>query len=195
MAVHSLFPTAVRINYRTPNAPHVQTVPLQVWSPVSGGHIAGTVTAWDDSQKDVDDMINDLVDAELPFWGSGTHFTSYEIDTYADKDAPARPQVAIALTGKTGTGTDGIPAAQATFNFKSTAFGPFKLVMLDGKVSSTFQPLEALVSPANDDEIALVAVLVDDTNGFAARDNAQIQTLKRITYTLNEKLRASYRLN
>jgi hypothetical protein len=195
MAPNSLFPTALRIFYRTPNAPHVMTIPLTVWSPISGGHVAGTCLAWDGSQADVDTMVLGLKDLLKPFWGSTTTFTSYEIDTFATPTSPARPQVALGMTSGAGTGSGGIPAAQATFNFKTTAFGTFKLVMLDAKVSATFQPLDDLVSPADDDEIALRDYLRLDANAFAGRDGNQLAILKRITYTLNEKLRAEYRLN
>jgi carbohydrate-binding DOMON domain-containing protein len=171
------------------------TIPLNEWSPISGGHIAGTNLAWDASQADTDDMIQGLIALLKPFWGADTSFSSYVINTYADELSPARPQVAVGLTGFVGTGDAGIPAAQSTFNFKTDIFGTFKLVMLDGKVSSTFQPLDALTSPADDDELALVAYLVNDAWAFAGRDNHQPVLLKRITYTLNEKLRKSYRLD
>ncbi len=195
MTEFSLFPCSVQIDYRTENAPHIMTIPLRTWSPISGGHPAGTNLNWNDLQTDTDDMIVDLVALFLPFFPATTSFNRYTINTYADELAPARPQFSQALTGAAGTGGATIPAAQATFNFKTTAFGAFKIVLLDALVSSTFQPLETLVSPANDDEIALRDYILDSANAFVGRDNTQPSILERITYTLNVKLRKEYRLN
>jgi hypothetical protein len=185
----------VQIFYRTANAPHLMTIPLREWSPVSGGHTAGTNLNWNGTQTDTKDMIDGLVDLFKPFFHTSTTFNSYVINTYTDQTAPARPQVTIPLVAAAGTGGATIPAAQATFNFKTTQFNAFKIVMLDAQVSSTFQPLESLVSPANDDEIALRDYIVDDGNSFAGRDNYQPTLLQRVTYTLNEKLRKSYHLD
>jgi hypothetical protein len=140
-------------------------------------------------------MLVDFIALLLPFYHTSTNFTSYVINTYASSTAPARPQISVPLTTAAGTGGATIPAAQATFNFKTTNFGAFKLVMLDAQVSSTFQPLEALVSPADDDEIALRDYVVDPAWAFSGRDGFRPQLLKRVTYTLNEKLRKSYHLD
>jgi hypothetical protein len=192
---NSLFPCSVQIFYRTINAPHMMVVPLREWSPISGGHPAGTNLNWLDVQVDTDDMIVDFIALLLPFFATTCSFSSYVINTYASETAPARPQFSQALTGAVGTGGADIPAAQATYNFKTTNFGAFKLVLLDTQVSSTFQPLEALVSPANDNEIALRDYVIDTGFAFSGRDNFRPQLLKRITYTLNEKLRKSYHLD
>lgn len=195
MAPNSLFPCSAQIFYRTINAPHMMVVPLREWSPISGGHPAGTNLNWNDVQVDTDDMIVDFIALLLPFYHTTTSFSSYVINTYANATAPARPQISVPLTTAAGTGGATIPAAQATFNFKTTGFGAFKIVMLDAQVSSTFQPLEALVSPANDDEIALRDYVCDPDWAFSGRDNLRPALLKRVTYTLNEKLRKSYHLD
>lgn len=195
MTPHTLWPCSVTFNLTTGFSRHKMTLPLTAWSPVSTGHPAGTNLAWDDSQADTDDMVVGLVDLLRPFWPSTATFTNYTIYTYDSVNAPARPRISIPIVSGAGTGGATIPAAQATFNFKSAGFFPFKLVMLDARVSSTFAPLETLVSPANDDEIAIVNWLTADTNAFSARDNTQITTFERVTYTLNEKLRKSYRLD
>lgn len=185
----------MNIRYRTAQAPHLMTIPLREWSPISGGHVAGTNLAWDTTQADTDDMIQGLVDLFLPFWPNTTTFNSYTINTYLSQTSPARPQITKTMTGKVGTGGATIPAAQATFNFKTSNFFPFKIVMLDARVSSTFQPLETLATPADDDEIALRNYVLDDQWSFSGRDNYQPTSLERITYTLNEKLRHSYHLD
>src|SRR4029453_11902389 len=195
MTVHSLFPCSVNIFYRTVNAPHMMTIPLTEWSPISVGHSAGTNLDWTAAQVDTDDTIQDFIDLIKAFFDTTTTFNHYTINTYEDADAPARPQVTKAITTGAGTGTDTIPAAQATFNYKTTAFGTFKIVLLDARVSATFNPLDTLVSPANDDEIAVNAFVMDNTTPFGGRDGFQVSVWKRNTYTLNEKLRASYHLD
>jgi len=195
MAENSLFPCSCEILYRTINAPHRMILPLTEWSPISTGHPSGTNLAWDTTQVDTDDMISGLKDLLLPFWPPSTTFSSYTISTYANKDAPARPQASFGFVVGAGTGAATIPAAQATFNFKTTNFGAFKLVMLDAKVSAAFGPLDSLVVGVNDDEIALRDWLRLEANAFSGRDGFRPSVLPRITYTLNEKLRASYHLD
>ena len=195
MAPNSLFPCAVVIDYVNSFARHKMTIPLKEHSPVSGGHIAGTNLAWDASQVDTDDMMQGLADLLKPFFFTDTTFTNYTIMEYADAESPGVPVVSQPFVTAVGTGGATIPASQATFNFKTTGFHAFKIVMLDARVSATFAPLTALVSPANDDEIALRDYLTDDVNAFSGRDNERPQSLVRVTYTLNEKLRKSYRLD
>lgn len=195
MTPHTLWPCSVNIDYATGYSLHKMTIPLAEWSPVSSGHPAGTNLAWNGSQVDTDDMVVGFIDLLRPLFPTTTLFRNYTINTYASVNAPARPRISFPIGVPAGTGSSIIPASQATFNFKSEGFFPFKLVLLDTKVSSTFQPLQVLVSPANDVEIAIVNWLMDDVNAFSARDNTKPTTFERITYTLNEKLRKSYRLD
>lgn len=195
MTPGSLAPCSLVLKYRTAQAPHDMTIPLNAWQFPSSGHVAGTNLAWDDTQRDTDDLVTDLVVLLKPFWPTTTAFTNYIINTYETPTSPARPQVALSLTGGAGTGGATIPAAQATFNFKTTDFNAFKLVMLDARVSATFQPLENFVVGTNDDEIALRDYIVADTNAFRGRKETQPVQLIRVTYTLNEKLRKSYHLD
>jgi hypothetical protein len=194
MAPHSLFPCSVAIHYHNNFAPHVMTIPLNEWNPVSSGHPAGTNTAWDSTQRDTADMISDLIDILLPFFYSDTHFDNYVIDTYADKDAPGRPQIEVGLTGRTGTGGTYIPATQANFMFRTGGFGYLKLIMLDVVASAQFLPVSTFPSPAYDTTIALYEYICSDVQAFRGRDQTQPAFLKKITYTLNEQLRKAYRL-
>jgi len=195
MAPGSLFPCSVAINYSNSYGRHKMTIPLNEWSPVSGGHIAGTNLAWDETQVDTDTMINGLVDLLKVFQPTDCTFTDYTISTYASFTDPGVPKVSKPIVTGVGTGGAVIPATQATYNFKTTGFKPFKIVLLDTRVSSDFGPLKSLVSPANDDEIALRDFIIDDANAFMGRQNEQPAVLTQVTYTLNEKLRKSYRLD
>lgn len=195
MTPGSLFPCSVTINYTNAYARHKMTIPLTEWSPVSGGHVAGTNLAWDETQVDTDTMIQGLVDLLKVFQPTDCTFTDYTISTYASFTDTGVPRVSKTLTTAVGTGGAVIPASQATYNFKTTGYKPFKIVLLDTRVSSDFGPLSALASPANDDEIALRDFIIDDSNAFMGRQNEQPTILTRVTYTLNEKLRKSYRLD
>jgi hypothetical protein len=195
MTEYSLYPCAIQYNYRSQYAPHKMTIPLNAWSPASSGHLAGTNLAWDGTQKDTADLVGEFVTLMKPFFHSSTTFTDYVVYTYADEDAPARPVVSDAITGGAGTGAATIPATQASMMFKTTVYGTFKLVLLDTKVSAAFGPLSPLVSPANDIEIAVVDHLKSTGNPYRGRDNHQIANFVKVTYTLNEKLRKSYRLD
>lgn len=194
MTEHSLFPCSAQIFYRTVNAPHMMNVPLREWSPISGGHPAGTNLDWTSTQVDTDTFMQAFADLLKPFYDTTTTFSHYIINTYDDEFSPARPQIQKSFVTAAGTGGDTIPAAQATFNYKTSNFGAFKLVMLDARVSSTFGKLTSLSSPANDDEIALNAFVLDPTSPFQGRDQFQVTAWHSITYTLNEKLRKSYHL-
>ena len=192
---HTLFPCSVTINYKSENAPHKMTLPLTPWSPVSGGHISGTNTDYTDTQVDTDDWIQAFILLIAPFFAATTTFVNYTLYTYADVNAPARPQVSQSI-GVVGTnGGAIIPATQATFNFKTAGFFPFKLVFLDTQVSAVFLPKVALVSPADDDEIAIRDYILDDNAIVGGRDNTRVANLVKITYTLNERLRASYNID
>lgn len=195
MTPSTLWPCAVVLDYRSNFGPHKMTIPLTEWSPVSGGHISGTNLAWDSSQVDTDDMITGLVTLLKPFFYTDTVFSQYTIYTFASVNAPARPKVAQGITGGTGTGGSYNPATQATFNFKTAGFHAFKLVMLDVAAGAQYLPVTAFPSPAYDTTIALRDYIISDANAFSGRDNTQPVTLAKLTYTINEKLRQSYKLD
>lgn len=195
MTEYSLFPCSITFNYRSTYAPHKMTIPLNAWSPASSGHLAGTNLAWDGTQKDTADLVGEFVTLLKPFFHTSTIFSDYVVYTYADEDAPARPVISDAITGGAGTGAATIPATQASYMMKTTAYGTFKIVMLDTKVSAAFGPLNSLVVGVNDAEIALVDYIKAVANPFRGRDNAEVHNFVKVTYTLNEKLRKSYRLD
>lgn len=195
MAENLLFPTAGLIEYTGIVGTHFMTVPLTEWSPVSSGHPMGTCTAWDSTQKDVSDFFDEYTDLIKVFLDNTASILNATIYTYASPGAPGRPRETVTYTGKVGTGGTVIPAAQQTISFKTSDFGTFRVVILDSVVTSAFQPKKALVSPADDKEIALVNYIKDDANCIQGRDGFQVQTYRGITYTLNEKLRRSYRLD
>jgi len=170
-------------------------LPLNTWSPVSGGHPAGTNLAWDASQKDTADLIGDFVNLLLPFFDADYTFDGYTIYTYATVNGPAQPQVENSFTGIIGTGAATIPAAMATYVFRTAAFGQSKIILLDTAVSAAFGPKTALVSPADDDEIALVNYWTADSNAFTGRDGTQPSFWRKITYKLNDELRKEYRFD
>lgn len=195
MAVHTLYPCSCALRYHSAYAPHVMTIPLTAWSPVSSGHDSGTNLAWDSSQVDTKDMITGLVDLLIPFFDTNTHFDGYTIFTYATITGPALPQSEATFMGKVGTSSATIPASMASYIFRTAGFGSARIILLDTVVTSTFQPKTVLLSPADDDEIALINYWMDDGNAFAGRDGTQVTFWRKITYKLNDALRKEYRLS
>jgi hypothetical protein len=194
MTEYSLYPCSIALRYHNNFAPHVMTIPLNAWSPISSGHDAGTNLAWDGSQVDTLTMVDGLLTKLLPFFYTDTHFDNFTIYTYADPDAPARPVVDIGLTDEVGSGATYIPATQANYMFRTGGFSYLRLTMLDVAASSQFLPVSSFPLPGYATTVALANYIIDDANAFRGRDNTQPQFLKKITYTLNEKLRRSYRL-
>lgn len=195
MAENLLYPTSGQIEYTGIQGTHVMTVPMTTWSPVSSGHPMGTCTAWDGSEKDVADFFDEYTDLWKVFLDNTASILSATVFTYASPGAPARPRETVTYTGKVGTGGTVIPAAQQTISFKTSEYGAFRVVLLDSVVTSSFQPKKALISPADDKEIALVNYIKADANCIQGRDGHQVTVYRGITYTLNEKLRKEYRLD
>jgi hypothetical protein len=171
------------------------TIPLRAWSPISGGHPQGTNLDWTDAQSDTDVFMQEFADLLQPFFDDDCVFSDYTIYTYSDVNAPARPVASASLAGFVGTADATIPATQANWMFKTSEFGTFKLSLLDTKVSAAFGPLLTMTSPTYDDEIALRDFILDDTSIFQGRDNKQVVSWKKISYSLNDKLRQEYKLD
>lgn len=195
MAENSLFPCSAVIQYTGVQGTHKMTLPLNEWSPISGGHPLGTTLAWDTSQKDTEDMIDGFITLLLPFLDNTAEVQAVTIYTYDEPEAPARPRAAKTYAGQTGSGGTVIPAAQQSINLRTEDFGQSRIVILDSVVSANFAPKRTITLLGDPDEWALTTYFGDVTNGFAGRDGARPGIFGSITYTLNEKLRREYRLD
>jgi hypothetical protein len=186
-----LGPWFVQIASHSAFAPHIQTIPTLPWTPGVG---YGEFDTWAAGTKAADDMIEEFVDLQAPFFPTSyawDYFTIYSQPTIAD---PAIPVIGKVLTqvGTAGAGGE-IKATQATWSFKTTTGGLFKLVQLDLKAAAGFTkttPTTLTVDAQN-----LVDAVQDQANGWSGRDGARPSFFLQIAYTLNEKLRRQYHMN
>lgn len=193
---NSLAPSFVRIVYHSSFGSHLMTIPTTQWSPGTG---QGTFVAWDASDRDADTMINELVDAlaeNAPDDMTFDYYTIFNIAAPTEEEPNPLPvPVAEALIGTVGGSvTPGwFKAAELTFSFHTTAFGIFKLVLLDGATADNWDKITSTGTlTAIQDIIDAVTAI---TNGWSGRDNAQPLSFTQLAKTLNEKLRRNYNMN
>ena len=194
MTQNSQYPGFVEIFYHTLWGQHSMEVCHHGWNYAGGSPESGEFNTWDDGVVEADVMINDFVDTLLPFFLPTTTFDTYTIYTMADEDADPTPVYAAALDlDGTSIETEWAKAVQTTFTFRTESFNIAKLVLLDTPSAAGFDKI--LSFGASVEALAILAELSDETNGWSARANSRINTLVQISYTLNETLRRSYRMN
>lgn len=188
----SLYPAFAVISYTTLNATHKMTIPTREWDAGIGTNGKGGYIGWDSGAVDADDMMNALAAVIAPVIPNTAVIDGYVIYTLeAANGAPARPRAANSLTVP-GTGTlEAIPATQATYNFRTSGFGHFKLVLLDVHSNSDFD--KQRIADLSTDQANLIAELQNSEKAWQGRDGTQIGELISVTWTLNEKLRKSYK--
>lgn len=190
---NSIAPSAVRINYHSEFGVHSATIPALDWTPPSGGFDFGSFLSWTAVARDADDMIKDLCLTLAAIVPATVNFDNYTIFTYADETADPVP-VASNLIAQAGLeATPGwYKAVQTTISIRTTAFGLFKLVVLDSASNDDFDPIFGLApSPALS---AIVDQVRDQGNAWSGRDNGRPDVLISQTKTLNEALRRAYRM-
>jgi hypothetical protein len=193
MPVFSLSPAFVVVSYHSVEAPHKMTLPTLAWDQLGGTSGNGGYVAWDNSNRDADDMIKDFVTLLAEITPSTTTYDSYQIYTKASALAPniLRAEGPLAIAGTSGATY--APATQATFNLRTRGFHHAKIVLLDVEAPADFAP--TFPSALSTDQGNVFANYALDSNAWAGRDNEQIDSIQRITWTLNEALRRAYRLN
>jgi hypothetical protein len=127
------------------------------------------------------------------FFNPNITFDSYIVWNYPSVEANPQPVKSKTL-GIAGTGTGGgwYKAVQATWSIRAANFSEMKLVFLDANSADDYDKIENFVGLTA--VTAVMAILSADTNGWSSRGNSKPTTLTQITYTLNEKLRRSYRM-
>lgn len=193
MAPNSLSPAFVVIDYTSAYAPHKMTIPTLEWFPVNLTGTLGSFSNWGSTTLDGEQMVNDLVDKLLPFVPATTTFVGVTVYTKATATADSIPRASAVLT-QVGTYAGAVPskARSATFNMKTTANGDSKLVLLDAPTSPTFDPTLPVAFSA--DAIALITQFADPSQGWSGRDNARVNTGRKVTYDLNDKLQKQYKM-
>lgn len=192
MTLASLDPAYVQIQWHSPFAPHVQTIPTVAWSNANvGAGVTGSYTTWAGAAIDADAMIRSLVTLLAAEYNSDTEFDRYTIYTKASPTASAVPVIAGSL-GIAGSGsfTGWSEAVQATIFMRDTAFAPVKLVLLDKPTDNAFG---RYYTPAAE-ELAIFNEFKSINKGWSSRLGYRPNIFKNVTVTLNKRLRREYHL-
>lgn len=192
MARNSLYPASVTIAYHSVYGAHKMTVPTTAWSAGLGTNGYGGWLGTDGTTVcDALDTLTELCDLIKVFMIATSAFDNATIYTYADPEANAEPHAIVPLNiDGTGTTTLSTKATMSTWNFRTVAFGRFKLVLLDGIASSTFEKLNPVDFGAAD--LALVGSLTDSANPWLGRDTTAIGAAVSKTFKLSDALRKAY---
>lgn len=194
MAPNSLSPSSLIAEYTTPFGHHKMTIATRTWLPTNvGAGVLGSYLAWDGvTNVSADDMVDNLLTLLAAFLPSTTSFDLVTIYNQASPTAdniPARSKV-LSIPGTSGA--SGFSQAQSTtFNFKTTANGDAKLVLLDTPLGTN--GFVALHSAGFTTPVTDVAAEFEGTlRAWSGRDDARPNVLRKITFDLNEKLQKSY---
>lgn len=194
MAQNSLYPAFVQINYHSQWGQHIQTVPTRTWTPGAGANDPGFFEAWNGTQRDAGEMVEEFCTGQAAFFPATVVMDSFYVYTMATPTSSPIPQVAIDLTiPGTAVAAGWSKATQATWSFKTTAFGIFKVVQLDVNNQNNFDKL--LAGGLNAAGQAFVALIGSQSNAWSGRDGNRPSQFRQIAYTLNEKLRRQYNMN
>ena len=191
MTPGTLSPAYFVLNYHSPWGQHKATIPTKEWFPTSiGGHL-GSYENWNSVPIDAEDMIQQYADLMMAFYGTGSGTDSAEIWTKATPTAPSLPRVSFVITSPgTVTPVDWDKATQAQWIFRDTNFKIVKYVFLDLNQTNDWNSLTDLTGSTPAQDFALL--VTDDTMAFQSRQNAEPFSFVKLTYKLNDKLRAEY---
>lgn len=194
MTPFSLYPAFVRIFYRTAFAPHTQTIPVYGWSPISGGHVAGTFLGADAAQHDAATYLSDYGDLIAHLWPATTTIGEAIIYTMA---APTGEAIPVASHDLANTGDNINPgwaeAVQLTFVMRTALLHKMKLEYLDVPSDNDFNKYTSTVglSSAYTD---ILDYVMDPAGCFCGRDRGQPVSFVSMIHDLNDGLRERYRL-
>lgn len=191
MTIYDLYPSFVQIHYHGPQFNHISTVPTRQWNPLGGTRGGGGYTAWDSSNRDALDMIDDLTDDMALLLPTTAGIDSAIIWNYPSLGAPAVPVYGYTLTTPGNDASPGWDAAtEFIYTFYDSAFNTAKLVVLEAASNGSF----AQSNPAgfSSDEAQLPGGFIVDTNAWASRAGFQPSTIRHLTRGLNKRLRRKY---
>lgn len=193
MTEFSLFPGYIDLRYHSVFGRHTQILPTRAWNPSIGTNGKGGFSAWDDSSRDLVDMVEDMV-GEIA--GVMPDSVVYDSWTCFAMDSDTSPSVVVAQGSLAVPGTDTtpgwIPATQATFTFYDTAFLPAKIVLLDAASNNNFSKVP--YASASAAQLAVFDSYGLVTNAWSSRAGNRPSGPRNLLYTLNRKLRKQYGL-
>ena len=192
MTVHTLKPSYVEINYHSVYGSHKMILPTRQWSPVIVTASQGSFTSWNDTGRDADDMINDLVDELCAKFPDTVSFDQYTIWNFDEPSDFFIPVAAAAFVAKIGLDDDPgwTEAVQSVMTMFDTEFNTVKLVLLDMSSRNNFARRTAATADA--DELAIFAEFSSSTNAWASRAGFQPNTLRSVSLGINDELKKQY---
>ena len=194
MTRYETYPSFIQIGYQSAESRHVQTLCTRQWNSLGGTRGAGGYTAWDGSNRDALDMIEDVTADMALMLGLDSLITDWTIFNWLSTTGPIVPVAAGTLAVAGADTTAGwTPAVQATYTFFDSAFLPAKVVVLDAASNNDFGrvPAGSLTSA----QAQLPGGFIADSNAWASRAGNQPTVIRQLSFTLNRKLRKKYHLN
>lgn len=193
MARYSLYPAFIQLQYHSLRARHIALLPTRTWNELGGTRGAGGYVAWDGSNRDALDMIEDYTDDMALLMPDSSVIDGWIIFAYPDVDADPLPRAAGTLAVAGADTTPGwTPAVQFTYTYFDRSFFPVKNVILDAASNGDFSRTPA--SGMTSTEIQLPGGFSSDTNAWSSRAGEQPFVIRNLTRTLNRKLRKQYGL-
>lgn len=188
------YPAFILVRYHSTFAPHVQLLPTKEWNPLAGTNGYGGYEAWDSTERDAKEMIEDFLAKTTLLQSDEIDYDDAVVYTMASPTSPAIPRKVIPLTAVTGQ--DGTPgyfrAVQFTFTFFDTAFNKSKVVLLDASSNNDFTKRTSYASMSADEK-GVVDEWILESNAWASRSNLRPASALSLTKTINDKLRKAYR--
>lgn len=192
MAVNSLFPSYVVINYHSAYGKHTMTIPTREWNAGIGVNDKGGYQAWDTADIDAVVMIEDLANSLAENFPSTVVFDGWIIYNYAAPDESPNPVAGGVFTDIAGTeATPGwSQAVQNQITMYDTDFNTFKIVMLDAASFDDFAKRTG--ATLHTGQQAVVASITDVGFAWSSRANARPDVVRSATTKLNDELRKQY---
>jgi len=196
----SLSPPFVRICYNSRHArfsarvvPHVMTLSMNKWTPVTSAHVAGTTVSWNGQHIDTDQMVKNMVIALSKIFQPDVNFTHYEVFTLEAATSQPLPRVLrpCSIVGSNPS-TAQSKAVQTTYTLHDTKGKIVKIVLMDAPVISFNRVV--LFDPLSDYERVLIGQFQDKNNGWSSQNGARPNLFRSRTTTLNKKLRRAHHM-
>jgi len=189
---NSLKPSYIQFRYHSSLGAHKMTLPTRQWSLAGGISGFGSFTSWDDSIRDVGDMVDDFVDLLVPKFPASVVFDDWQVFNWNETAGFFIPVAGDGFTGKVGT--DGTPswfyAVESVFTMFDTEFATAKLVLLDTSSRGNFARRTGATADAQ--ELAIFGGYSDVANAWASRKGARPATLRSVSLGINDELKKQY---
>jgi hypothetical protein len=187
-----LFPAYVKVFYHSDRASHVATIPTREWIGTPGEFMPGEFLNWASTPVDADTMVEDLLDTFGPaFFTDAVDIDGYTIFHFPDEDSDPLPVFSknYPITGSLVSASWYL-AVETTYIWRTTNFGLFKLVTLDGPSGDSFE--DSITWAASGVGLAVDTQITSLSNAWAGRDNGRPAQFLHYSRTLNDRALAKY---